>query len=112
MENKKFPINTQLKDDNGQDITFLNEIDIEKWLSTQTKSKIYGYDYALIAHAPFVYTPYIKEALERYNLQKNYGVISYSNIYENIPNKWIETLSVIDNELSIAMKENRKNGGN
>ena len=55
MEIKEFPINTQVGIFNDDD-------DLQIWLNNGEP-----FDYCLIRHAPFIYTPFISEILQRYN---------------------------------------------
>ena len=99
MDNKEFPLKTQIW-------TFENESYIDKWLTSQDNSGIYGIDYALKAHAPYLYTDSIQDSLARYSFQKK-GYISYSNLYDDLPALWVETVSLIDSELEKAMEKKR-----
>ena len=109
MESKEFPIDTQIG-------TFKNEHDLELWLNDQWihNNKVVEFlpiDYCLIKHSPFIYTDNIQEILNRYSLFKNYGVISFSNNYDEMPAKWIDALTLIDIELSKAQKEKSRING-
>jgi len=99
MEIKEFPIDTQIG-------VFQNEDDLNKWILAQDNSGIYGIDYALIGHAPFVFTPFVQECLSRYNFQKK-GYTSYSTHFDDLPAIWVETVSFIDSEIEKAMEKKR-----
>ena len=96
MEIKEFPIETQLG-------IFKDEKQIDEWLLKHNKSEVYGIDYSFIAHAPYIFTPFIEECLLRYNFQKK-GYTSYSTHFDDLPIKWVETVSLIDSEIEKAMK--------
>lgn len=102
MITQEFPLHTSIG-------VFNDEQAIASWLWTQTNSKIYAIDYIyLIQHAPFIYTTDVQEVLLRYNAQKNYGIWSYSQNFDELPYKWIETLSLIDSELIKAAEEKKR----
>ena len=93
MADKIFPFKTQLG-------TFENEKQIEQWIKN---NEDYKNAYCLIAYAPFIYTPFISEILQRYYYH-NRGIISFSNIYDELPTWWIDALIIIQNEIPIAQK--------
>jgi len=93
MREKEIPFETQFG-------TVDNEEDIEQWVLTEEN---YKFDYCLIAYSPFIYTPFISEILSRFYYHRQ-GIISYSNIYDELPTWWIEALIIIQDEIPIAEK--------
>ena len=108
MEAKTFPIETQIG-------TFKNEYDLElwmhdKWIHNSKVVEFTPYDYGLIKHSSFIYTEGVVDVLNRYAMFKH-GIISFSNNYDEMPIKWIETLILIDNELPKAMEAKKRIDG-
>ena len=95
MEIKEFPINTQVGIFNDDD-------DLQIWLNNGEP-----FDYCLIRHAPFIYTPFISEILQRYNYLKK-GIYSFSNIFDELPNWWIEAIEYIDSQMPEIIKEKQR----
>ena len=100
LEIKEFPLKTQLG-------IFHNEQEIEAWLLEQDRSDIFGIDYALIGHAPVIFTPFVEEALARYNFTQK-GHPSYTLLFDDLPARWVETMTFIDSEIAKATRS--KNG--
>jgi len=100
MTATEYPIQTQIG-------TYNNDADLDAFLAARNDSAILAYDYSLIAYAPYIYTPEITEYLTRYKMQKNHGLQSYGNRFEDVPAVWVDVLGLIDAEIEKAMEEKR-----
>jgi len=48
------------------------------------------------------------EYLQRYQMLSKFGIQSYGNVYDDLPNKWVEVLHIIDAEIYNAGECKRK----
>jgi hypothetical protein len=55
-----------------------------------------------------VFTPEINEWIHRYNMLKNNNVHSYGSLYDELPAKWVDILSLVENNYQKAMKAKNK----
>lgn len=104
MEVKEFPIETQLR-------VFKDEQEIANYVLTSDITEFQPLDYCFIAYAPFIFTPFVQECLERYEWMRR-GHTSFSNNYDDLPAWWVETVTLIDTEIDNALTQKRKDGGN
>jgi len=103
LEPKEFPMSTQI----GR---FDNEQEVEHWLLINEDNG-YPHEYAAtIKAAQVIYTPQIAEYLLRYQMQKNYNIYSYSQIFDEIPADWIDLLPFMDMTIAEALKEKERLG--
>ncbi len=100
MEIKEFPIHTQIG-------TFNNGQDIDAWLSAQT-SEYYPQEYcATIKSHSYIYNDFVEEQLLRYKYLREFGIVSYSNVFDELPAVWIDTLTLMDAEIKKATEAKR-----
>lgn len=98
-----FPIKTQIG-------VFHNETDIDKWILSQRSGIIMPIDYISFINHPYIYNDTVSDSLSRFNAQKNYGIVSHSYLYDEVPAKWIDTLAVCEEHLFLAQQDKAKHG--
>jgi len=55
-----------------------------------------------------IYTPELSNYLQRYTMLSKFHIQSYGVVYDDLPNKWIEVLNVIDYEVANAMNKRKE----
>ena len=104
MKAQEFPLDTQLG-------VFWTRDELERFFDEYDWS--YPIEYcAIIGDASLIFTPDVVEAMQRYKMLNTYGITSYSSDFDFLPCTWVDTLSLIDNEIQRATKAFRKLNGN
>jgi len=104
-ENRKYPLYTVEREKINSDE------ELESWfVNWETAHPVtYYLDFSLVGRWKYIFDYDIDEWIMRYNLLKSNNINSYSNLFDDLPAIWVEVLSFINNEFSLAM-EHRKNG--
>lgn len=56
----------------------------------------------------FIFDDFVNETLQRYKLLKEHNISSYSQLYDDLPYKWVDTLSLLDSTVNEAVDAKRK----
>ena len=101
MKLHKYPIKSQIG-------IFNHEKEIEEYVMKKNSSAGLFFSYMLINEDSFIYTNDVNEYLMRYNMLKNYKFYSYSQNLDELPAKWIDVITLIDEELMKTQKEKER----
>ena len=75
----------------------------------QDDSQVLAVDYmTFIRHSPPIYTEEIGEYLMRYRMLNQHNIYSYGNVFDDLPAKWVDVLTIMESEIPKA--EKAKNG--
>jgi len=61
-------------------------------------------DFCLIRFWDAIFTADIYDVLNRYHYMETYKIASYSNIYDEIPNKFLDYVNIINAEIPKILK--------
>ena len=106
MVEKQYPIRTV----DGQVLE--NDKDLDQWFSGwhEKHAVVYYNDFSLVGRWSYIFDNKVDEWIMRYNLLKNNNIPSYSNLFDGLPAIWVEALTLINQQINMAMKE--KSDGN
>lgn len=104
MEIRQFPLKTQIG-------VYQAEQDLFEFLAVREESVVLAYDYGLINHSSFIYTPEIIDIFARYKMLRSHNIISFGNTFDDLPAVWIDVVALIDNEIEKALEEKRIRDG-